>query len=106
MRMDDVIDGRADGAQMSRLTDVCAEALKRYGAPAQVNMTKEECAELIVALSHFERGRGSKAEIAEEIADVAIMLEQMTLMLGPEGPVMVSSKVTEKVIRLEERLKR
>ncbi len=47
----------------------------------QINQVSEECAELIIALNKWRRSpEGKKPDlgtIAEEIADVQIMLEQM-----------------------------
>ena len=57
----------------------CA-ALSRYGAQAQITMVFEEMAELQDVLCKFLRGRvdgDTLANIAEEIADVGIMLDQV-----------------------------
>ena len=59
----------------------CA-ALSRYGAQAQITMVFEEMAELQDVLCKFLRGRvdgDTLANIAEEIADVGIMLDQMAI---------------------------
>lgn len=57
-------------------------ALRVYGVDSQINQLKEEAAELIVALSHWERTfEEGKAEVydavLEEIVDLQIMLDQM-----------------------------
>lgn len=52
-------------------------ARSRWGDAAQQDMLIEECGELIVTLLHLRRGRCSTAELASEIADVQIMLEQV-----------------------------
>jgi hypothetical protein len=59
--------------------------LKTFRNDQQINRCKEELAELIVALSHFQRRTGYSAkmsvnEVVDEIADVTIMLEQMLIM--------------------------
>lgn len=57
-------------------------ALSRYGAQAQIMMVFEEMAELQDVLCKFLRGRvdgDTLANIAEEIADVGIMLDQMAI---------------------------
>jgi hypothetical protein len=59
-------------------------ALGLWGGPAQVFMCIEEMAELMKELSKDTRGKGSKERIAEEIADVEIMLEQMKILYGCE----------------------
>jgi NTP pyrophosphatase (non-canonical NTP hydrolase) len=53
-------------------------AIRRYGAETQENQAIEECAELITAINHKHRGR--EHNIAEEIADVEIMLEQLKII--------------------------
>lgn len=53
-------------------------AIKVFGEKAQEEMAIEECAELITAINHKHRGR--KHNIAEEIADVEITLEQLKII--------------------------
>lgn len=50
-----------------------------YGLDSQINILQEELAELIQAVSKYRRGDPS--HIIEEIADVYIMLEQITYLL-------------------------
>lgn len=59
---------------------VLRRALDTYGSWAQVMMVFEEMSELQKELCKYLRGRGSFEHIAEEIADVEIMLEQMKLL--------------------------
>jgi NTP pyrophosphatase (non-canonical NTP hydrolase) len=58
--------------------DVLSLAIKTFGEKEQEEVAMEECAELIQAISHKHRGR--KNNIAEEIADVEIMLEQLKII--------------------------
>jgi len=63
------------------------EALNQWGEDSQINMAIEEMAELISALQHYRRLEkwGHKAtlgDIAEEVADVEIMMEQIRFMFG------------------------
>ena len=68
--------------------DVYRAALRRWGAAAQLAVAQEDLAELIVALSHHLRGRGdARDEVAEECADVRIVLAQVELALGIEADV-------------------
>lgn len=53
-------------------------AIKVNGEEAQEEVAMEECAELIQAITHKHRGRDHN--IAEEIADVEIMLEQLKII--------------------------
>jgi NTP pyrophosphatase (non-canonical NTP hydrolase) len=56
---------------------VASAALEKWGLEAQLRMLQEECAELIVAISHLTRGRDKALrEVAEEMADVRIVLDQ------------------------------
>lgn len=56
---------------------VLSQAIQRYGVAAQVNMVFEEMSELQKELCKHLRGKDNLPEIAEEIADVEIMLAQM-----------------------------
>ena len=66
-------------------SDVLRWAIGKYGATKQENLAIEECSELIQAISHKHRGR--KHNIAEEIADVEIMLQQMQLLFRCQSSV-------------------
>lgn len=82
----------------------CA-ALNRYGAQAQIMMLFEEMAELQDVLCKFLRGRvdgDTLANIAEEIADVGIMLDQMAIEFKVE--VTVAGQRDYKVDRLRNRI--
>ena len=58
--------------------------MKKYGADHQINKLHEEMAELTVAISHYREGRDSVFHIAEEIADVRHLLEQMEYLFDCE----------------------
>lgn len=77
-------------------------AMLRYGLDNQILMVFEEMAELQKELSKYKRGQKNTEQIAEEIADVQIMLEQMILFFD------LSSRVEwykdKKIERLAERL--
>lgn len=61
---------------------VYSEAVRQWGEESQIEMMREECAELLLELSRVKRNRSTKLMIAEELADVEIMLEQMKLIFG------------------------
>lgn len=69
----------------------------------QIFMVFEEMAELQKELCKSLRGKENRVEIAEEIADVEIVLGQMKLLFGIEEGVEKYKKL--KLQRLEERLK-
>lgn len=53
------------------------DAIKEWGVELQLLMLQEECGELISAVSRYWRKReNSFLKLAEEIADVEIMIEQ------------------------------
>lgn len=59
---------------------ILQDAVETFGLEKQLAMLQEECAELIVAVSHYNRGRcGALDNLIEEIADVSIMLDQISL---------------------------
>jgi hypothetical protein len=63
--------------------DIYRRAIAVWGANAQWRQVVEECAELIVEISHMQRGRATASQITDEVADVQIMLDQAALMIGP-----------------------
>ena len=77
-------------------------ALETYGAHAQIMMVFEETAELQKELCKNMRGADNRDHIAEEIADVLIMLDQMMLLYDNEER--VTEYKAEKVERLRARL--
>lgn len=82
---------------------VLEAALEHYGAQAQTLMLFEEMAELQKELCKNARGRCNTLSIAEEIADVQIMLEQMILLYNCRDNVEAMHQF--KVQRLARRLK-
>lgn len=81
---------------------ILAAALDRYGADAQTLMLFEEMSELQKELCKKARGRCNLDQIAEEIADVQIMLDQMILLHGCRDK--VSQYRQFKLLRLATRL--
>ena len=79
-------------------------AIEALGADTQQWMVVEELSELQEALSRLRRGRISPEDVADEIADATIMLEQLQLMLGVEK--LTQQYVEQKLQRLQRRLER
>lgn len=77
------------------------KALDTYGAQAQTLMCMEEMSELQKELCKHARGADNVHQIAEEIADVRIMLDQMELLHGCR--VLVADYEKVKLLRLEKR---
>ena len=82
--------------------EILVGAVNAWGTRAQVAMAIEECAELTVALSHRLRGRCDDVKVAEEIADVRIMLDQLALIIGKQ---LVTEAEERKLARLEYRVR-
>jgi len=61
MKFHQAVDGMIEVSQLAEL---------RYEARHQRLKTVEECAELIVALMHYDQDRGTRAAVNEEAADV------------------------------------
>jgi NTP pyrophosphatase (non-canonical NTP hydrolase) len=75
--------------------------ITRWGADAQYDQAIEECAELIAALKHFKRGKISRQEVIDELADVTLMLGQLRWMFGEE---LVASAINCKLEKLKQLL--
>ena len=83
-------------------TEVLQRALDTYGSAQQIAMVFEEMSELQKELCKYLRGKYSPASIAEEIADVEIMLEQMKMLFCCTDD--VRNERRRKVERLKGRL--
>jgi hypothetical protein len=68
---------RLEGAPLRALY---RRAIAKWGESLEIDCVVEEMAELTAELIRHRRGRGRQAQIAEEIADVRIMLEQLELI--------------------------
>lgn len=62
------------------MIDVLKKAIEVYGENMQKVVAIEECSELIKEFCKRLRGQDNKLHIAEEIADVEIMLEQLKII--------------------------
>lgn len=77
-------------------------ALEKWGGEAQTRKLSEEMAELWVEICHIQLGRGETDKLAEEIADVRIMLDQMEILFACEGK--ARDMMEQKLERLAGRL--
>lgn len=80
--------------------DIFDTAITTWGDEAQIDMAIEEMAELTTALLHARRNR--EANVAEEIADVRIMIAQLEIIFKNGDDVERIRK--EKIDRLARRL--
>lgn len=84
--------------------EIYKQSLEKCETEAQITMVFEEMAELQKELCKSLRGKENRIEIAEEIADVEIMLAQMKLLFNIEEG--VRRHKTLKLSRLKDRLER
>ena len=84
--------------------EILKNALKHYGANSQRIVAIEEMSELIKELCKVSRGEENIEHIAEEIADVRIMLDQMEILFDCREQVELIE--SGKLERLRKRLER
>ena len=84
--------------------EVFETAISRYGETSQLHMLLEEMSELAKEICKSMRysKKQYKAKVAEEVADVEIMLEQIKIIFGIDDD--VEGWRLDKVVRLAERL--
>ncbi|HAD04795.1 MAG: antitoxin [Desulfuromonadales bacterium GWD2_61_12] len=78
-------------------------SLEKWGREAQFDQAVEECAELIAVLKHYRRDKADATAVIAELADVTLMVGQLTWMLGEDE---VRAAVAEKSLKLESLLAR
>lgn len=78
---------------------ICEDAIDTFGAHHQIIKAAEELAELSQQVLKAANGDVNKGHIAEEIADVEIMLEQLKLIF--DRRVSVEAQVDYKLDRLQ-----
>ena len=90
--------------EFDQYSDTLEKAKKTWSLHDHRTLAIEECAELIQALTHYERGRCGIDKVVEEIGDVLIMCQQLILNDRLEGP--VGEVIANKMLRLEGRIMR
>ncbi len=83
---------------MSDMEDVYRATVAKWGEEGQYDQAVEECAELIAVLKHFRRGKAGAAEVISELADVRLMVGQLSWMFGE---LEVRRAVDEKLVKLQ-----
>ena len=81
---------------------VWCDAIEHNGEDMQLNVAVEEMAELTKEIIKYKRGFDNLQQLAEEIADVEIMLEQLKLIFGVHTVVIIEKE--QKKDRLRKRL--
>ena len=83
---------------MPELTEIYEASLAKWGVEGQYDQAIEECAELITALLHLRRQRVDDEHVIAELADVTLMVGQLTYMFGAER---VAKAKADKVAKLK-----
>lgn len=76
-------------------------AVHHYGAEHQKKKAIEEMGELITAISREQDGRATTEQVITEIADVQIMMRQLTEIYGRDT---VGDEIQRKIRRLSRRM--
>jgi hypothetical protein len=85
--------------------EIYSKAIAIWGRTSQVLQCAEEASELAVAaIKVANRGADPMGNLAEECADMSIMLHEMKELFGPEFVAQVKKVKAEKLARLERRL--
>ena len=84
-------------------TELYKKAYQLWGVSSQLDFMIEECSELVVAIQHWKRDRVNDGKVAEEIADVEIMCEQLRALFCDDDTVDFWKEI--KLTRLEECIK-
>ena len=77
-------------------------AFEKYGEQCQQNKFDEELGEFLTELGRMRNGAGNYANLAEEMADLTIMLEQLAMIYGIEDE--MAEQKDYKVRRLAQRI--
>jgi len=83
---------------MMRYREIYIKTIEKWGEEAQYNQMTEECAELIATLQHFSRGKASSDDVVNELADVFLMVGQLTYMFGEDQ---LTAAVEKKIAKLQ-----
>ena len=88
---------------MMRYRDIYIKTIDKWGEEAQYDQMIEECAELIATLQHFARGKVEQNVVVDELADVYLMVGQLTYMFGEDNlHKAVDNKLAKLKLLLEE----
>lgn len=81
---------------------VYVTAIEKWGIDAQACMAIEEMSELTKEICKVRRGKNDLDALADEIADVTIILEQLRIMFNLND--LVCQHMDTKITRLKSRL--
>lgn len=91
-----------DSIKINISDPITSKAAELWGNKGQTAILQEECAEIITAISRYNRGRVTESAIAEEVADVIVCFQSVIRVLNIEAEVL---KFIEcKIARLKKRI--
>ena len=89
---------------IGEIMTIFEKAIETYGADLQKQVAIEEMAELTKEICKDFRGKGNREHIAEDIADVLIMMSQLEIIYDIKTKELMD--ITDnKIKRLDERFK-
>lgn len=91
-----------DVRKLTQREKVYRDAIEQWGNKLQITVAIEEMSELIKELCKVFRGQVNMDNLCEEIADAAIMLEQLKIIFGVND--LVCEFMDAKVERLAQRI--
>lgn len=101
----DYLSGRSNGEFVERDGyNILCKAIDAFGERTQIKKFFEEAAELQEAVCKLMDGRDEVEHVAEEIADLSIMLDQLRIIFGCGKR--VDEITAEKLARLERRIEK
>lgn len=90
---------------MNEISKALSEIIiEHFGKDAQIVKAMEELSELILELAKMVNGQGDIAHIAEEMADVHVMMDQLQLIFDIDIE-LLEEIATEKIQRTLKRIK-
>lgn len=96
------LDAMRESERRENASTIYRAALDTFGAAAQTKKLFEEIGEFMEAFCKCESGRDKVSHLAEEIADVHIMLDQMAVLFDCEAEMERMKRY--KLRRLEQRI--
>ena len=83
--------------------NIYEQAIEKFGTDHQILKAVEELNELAVALMHYRQGKAGAIDVASEIADVQIMIGQMSFIIDPTH-LLIDAALNAKLERLNKRI--
>lgn len=80
--------------------NILRAAISKWGEKDQMRMVSEECSELSAAENQYCRGKISRDDLAGEIADVTIMVQQARMIIGDDLVDIMIDKKMKRLARL------